>query len=104
MTKHSPAPWRVVKRSESDDYDVVGADGYTVSTHCDSDVETERANAHLVSVSPEMLDVLRELQSDPRTRDAMSAEMFERVSTVIAKAAGHQSPTGSKSSLSLSAK
>ena len=107
MSKHTPGPWLIGKRS-SGGYSLINADGWESLARVVTVMEDDNrpcaegvANARLIAAAPDLLEALKELSrsfigtysDDQRSDDEINnhREHWERMArAAIAKATGEQ--------------
>lgn len=91
MSKHTPAPWRVIKKEYP-----VGYSEYEIAWSEDGelvcDVVYTEADARLIAAAPDLLEALQAVQIDAvgigSGENAISDKTREMVNAAIAKAEG----------------
>jgi hypothetical protein len=88
---HTPGPWHIGKRAA--DVAIYGPKGEEVAKILGffNDDEENKANARLISASPNLLEALQMLlPQEPREPDSYDRAMWENARAAIAKATGKE--------------
>jgi len=88
---HTPGPWHIGKRAA--DVAIYGPKGEEVAKILGffNDDEENKANARLISASPNLLEALQMLMpQEPREADSYDRAMWDNARAAIAKATGKE--------------
>lgn len=90
MSKHTPVPWRAVKRLDGDVEIVAGPDDSPLAIFHGDDGDPlcwpVTANARLAASAPDLLEALKQYQEANRIHNDSEADLYERARAAIEKA------------------
>ena len=87
MSKHTPGPWHVAD-ADGLNYNIRGEPSTGYNGKHLARVFNNEANAHLIAAAPDMLVMLKVIQSDLRITVPSEAKLRDEIQKVINKAEG----------------
>lgn len=93
MSDHTPGPWRVHQNTHEPYPVLIESDGLLLASVWigPRDVEQAQANARLIAVAPELLEVCEEIFDCPHWPVVFPCEWHEKLRAAIAKTKGTKS-------------
>lgn len=89
MSKHTPGPWKAVPTAFGP-IDIVVSDGRDIVTVYGGGTGNKEANARLIAAAPDMLEALKQAQTNFKTYDRFKVDVdaMRKIEAAIAKATG----------------